>query len=79
LPLCAIARIMATMSSTIWTILIVASLSVCAWQIVGDMVSAKTAQKLHRAAAVVFWWMVAIFVIGGVIGLLSFGWQHLGK
>jgi len=34
-------------------------------------------KKLHRGAATLFWWMVAIFVIGGVIGLLNFGWKHL--
>jgi hypothetical protein len=70
---------MATMSSKIWTFLIIASLSVALWQFVDSTASPKTAAKLHRAAAVAFWWMIAIFVVGGVIGLLSFGWEHLGK
>jgi hypothetical protein len=70
---------MATMSSKIWTILIIASLSTALWQFVDSNASPKTAAKLHRVAATVFWWIVAIFVVGGVIGLLSFGWDHLGK
>jgi hypothetical protein len=67
------------MSSKIWTILIIASLSTALWHFVDSNVSPKTAAKLHRVAATVFWWIVAIFVVGGVIGLLSFGWEHLGK
>jgi hypothetical protein len=60
-------------------ILIIAYFSVAVWQIVDRTVSAKTAEKMHRVASIVFWWMVGIFVVGGVIGLLSPGWDHLTK
>jgi hypothetical protein len=60
-------------------ILIGVVFSVVVWWIIDETASPETAQKLHRGAATVFWWMVAIFVVGGVIGLLSFGWDHLGK
>jgi hypothetical protein len=52
---------------------------VVVWQIIDKTASPETARKLHRVATIAFWWIVGIFVIGGVIGLLALGWEHLGK
>jgi hypothetical protein len=60
-------------------ILLCAGFSVLVWQIVDKVASPKTGQKLHRAAGTAFWWLVGIFVVGGVVGLLHLGWQHLTK
>lgn len=59
--------------------LLIVVFSVALWQLIDRVVPPKTAEKLHRVASTVFWWLIIIFVIGGVIGLLSFGWDHLGK
>jgi len=59
--------------------LIGAVFGVIVWQIIDKNASPETARKLHRVATIVFWWMVAIFAIGGAVGLLAFGWEHLGK
>jgi hypothetical protein len=67
------------MSSHIWFIIIVAVFSAALWQFVDSNASPKTAEKLHRMAGIVFKWLVYIFVIGGVIGLLNLGWEHLTK
>ena len=58
-------------------IIAIALVSFSFWQLMEATVSQETLKKLHRGAATLFWWMVAIFVIGGVIGLLNFGWKHL--
>jgi hypothetical protein len=60
-------------------LLIGAVFGVVVWQIIDGIASPETAQKLHRVATTVFWWMLAIFAVGGVVGLLSFGWEHLRK
>jgi hypothetical protein len=63
-----------------WKIILLSAVfSVLVWQIVDKTASPKTGQRLHRAAGIVFWWLVGIFVVGGVIGLLDLGWQHLTK
>jgi hypothetical protein len=60
-------------------IVIGAVFGVVVWQIIDGFASPETAQKLRRVAGTLFWWMMAIFVVGGVIGLLSIGWEHLSK
>ena len=63
-----------------WTLtLVCVGFSVLVWQIVDQVASPKTAQKIHRVAGTVFWWIVGIFVVGGLVGLLDLGWQHLTK
>jgi hypothetical protein len=61
-----------------WTWIVVsAGFSVLFWQFLEATVSRETLTKIRRVAAQLFWWMIAIFVVGGVIGLLNFGWKHL--
>lgn len=55
------------------------SFSMTVLWIIDSMASPKTKEKLHRAAITVFKWLAYIFVIGGVIGLLNLGWEHLMK
>jgi hypothetical protein len=59
--------------------LIGAVFGVVVWQIIDGIASPETSQKLHRVATTVFWWVLVIFVVGGVFGLLSLGWEHLRK
>jgi hypothetical protein len=55
------------------------SLSITVLWIIDSIAPPKTKEKLHGAAITVFKWLVYIFVIGGVIGLLNLGWEHLMK
>lgn len=61
------------------TFLLCLSLSMTVLWIIDSIVPPKTKGKLHGAAINVFKWLVYIFVIGGVIGLLNLGWEHLMK
>jgi hypothetical protein len=60
-------------------ILLCACFSVAFWQLVENIASPRTAQRIHRAAGIVSKWLLVIFVVGGVIGLLNLGWEHLTK
>jgi hypothetical protein len=60
-------------------ILLCASLSVAVSWLIGSAASLKTADRLDSTAGTLFKWLLLAFVVGGVIGLLNLGWQHLMK
>lgn len=79
LPSKVLPRMIPAMSVDWKLTLLCVGFSLLVWQIVDQVASPKTAQKLHRVAGAVFWWLVGIFVAGGIVGLLDLGWQHLTR